>query len=161
MENDTRKYRGHGYRKFFTVTDISTGEKFCTLCQVNDQSIYKRLRQLIQADIEKNSDIIEDILQPKPKKEKPKSQPVTDTSKENVEGDIVSLLYDESPEDSKTDTQEKSQVNTVNAVKKEEIKADAKQDEEYDPMSDPKFPELVKMAFEQSYKKYFPDLYKD
>ena len=152
MENDRGRYRGHGYRKFFTVTDTDTGEKFCTLCQVHDQSIYKRLRHLIQQDIEKNSDIIEDILQPKPKKENPKTQPVTDTSKENVEGDIVSLLYDDPPQDSKTDTKEKLQVNTVNTVKKDE--------EEYDFLSDPKFPEMFEKVFNESLKKHFPNIYK-
>jgi hypothetical protein len=69
MENARSRYSGHGYRKFFTVTDTDTGEKFCALCEAFDQSIYKRLRTLIETDIESNKEIVDDILGLSKKKE--------------------------------------------------------------------------------------------
>ena len=62
LEDTSGRYRGHGYRKFFTVTDMDTGERFCALCEGFDQSIYKRLRTLIETDIESNREMVDDIL---------------------------------------------------------------------------------------------------
>jgi hypothetical protein len=106
---------------------------------------------LIQQDIEKNSDIIEDILQPKPKKEQPKTQQDTDTSQSKS---IPFPLFE-------TKSSQKSQTNSAETTDQEKIKADAKQDEEEcDFLLDPKFPELLKMAIKEEYKKYFPDIQK-
>lgn len=71
MESARSRYSGHGYRKFFTATDTDTGERFCALCEAFDQSIYKRLRTLIQQDIESNKEIVDDILRIAKKKEEP------------------------------------------------------------------------------------------
>ena len=84
MENARGRYSGHGYRKFFTVTDIDTAERFCALCEAFDQSIYKRLRTLIQQDIESNKEIVDDILGLGKKKEDPAKSDNAKTDKEQT-----------------------------------------------------------------------------
>ena len=58
INRNGHRYTGHNFRKFYTVTDTSTGELFVALCNALDKSIYKRLRELIEADIKANQRII-------------------------------------------------------------------------------------------------------
>jgi hypothetical protein len=101
MENTRSRYGGHGYRKFFTVTDTDTGERFCALCEAFDQSIYKRLRTLIQQDIESNKEIVDDILGLAKKKEEPDKSDSAMTDNEQAtqtKGPIIRIIPDRKDE---------------------------------------------------------------
>lgn len=100
MENERNGYRysGHNFRKFYTVTDTATGEQFVALCSALDKSIYKRLRELMEADIKANRSIIGTLPAEKNERagsdqaEKTKAGPKQDTQPKESDDDFWSAF---------------------------------------------------------------------
>jgi hypothetical protein len=110
LENERNGYRysGHNFRKFYTVTDTATGEQFVALCSALDKSIYKRLRELMEADIKANRSIIGTL--PTRKDEEASINQATDLemdpkqeTQSKISGDDILSLIPLPAEKSKTD----------------------------------------------------------